>query len=368
MQKLKNNSMEYFDNLNTTQLSIFDLIPHNTPTILKYPNPRKAEKLRDLADAMTTKIEEKLNPPISKQRTTRRRARIARSIIEDGKNLQQIQSWLYAMADACEEGILPNILNHISTKTQLQQLQIFYCGKWRDNEIQSFFDNKNGYNSDSIKRLKKAKLTNVKRIKQALCALQKLHQPEAINPIEQQIKDLEYDLIGQKIPSYFPTPQDICDRLVQLALLSDGMKILEPSAGKGDLANAIKEAVKIKLDVCEINSDLRQILELKGFNVISSNCFNLTEAVYDRIICNPPFGNALELEHIYHYYSLLKNNGRIVTIVPESVEFSTRKVYKLFRQWLEDKCYLNQSLPDGAFLSSDRPTGVKTRILVIEKD
>jgi hypothetical protein len=66
----------------------------------------------------------------------------------------------------------------------------------------------------------------------------------------------------------------------------------------------------------------------------------------------------------------------MVVIVPESVEFSTKKVYKEFRQWLTDKCYLNQSLPDGAFLHSvpqsgslrDRPTGVKTRILVIEKD
>jgi hypothetical protein len=58
----------------------------------------------------------------------------------------------------------------------------------------------------------------------------------------------------------------------------------------------------------------------------------------------------------------------MVAIVPESVEFSTKKVYKQFRQWLEDKCYLNEALPDGAFLDSDRPTGVKTRILVIEKD
>jgi hypothetical protein len=181
------------------QLSIFDLTPDTTPTILKFPNPYKAQRLRNLADSMMTQIEAKLNPPIANQRTTARRARIIRSIIEDGKNLQQIQSWLYAMADASSEGTLPDILAHITTKSQLQQLQIFHSGQWRDSEIQSFFDDRNGYNTDSIKRLAKAKLTNVKRVKQAINALQVLHQPKPVNPVESQIKQLEYELLVRKL-------------------------------------------------------------------------------------------------------------------------------------------------------------------------
>jgi len=35
------------------QLSIFDLQPDSIPTIIKYPNPRKAQRLRDLAESMT---------------------------------------------------------------------------------------------------------------------------------------------------------------------------------------------------------------------------------------------------------------------------------------------------------------------------
>jgi methylase of polypeptide subunit release factors len=272
------------------------------------------------------------------------------------------------MADACEEGTLPDILAHITTKSQLHQLRIFHCGQWRDSEIQSFFDDRNGYNTDSIKRLAKAKLTNVKRVKQAITALQSLSQPEPVNLIQQQIKNLEFDLIGTKIPYYFPTPKNICDRLIELALLETGMKVLEPCAGKGDLAQVIREAVNVNLDVCELNYDLREILKLKGFNLIANDCFQLTYPQWHRIIANPPFGKTLELDHIYHYYNILLKGGRMVAIVPESVECSTKKVYQLFRQWLTDKCYLNEPLPDGAFLHSDRPTGVKTRILVIEKD
>jgi hypothetical protein len=350
------------------QLLLFDLIPNINPTVLKVPNPHKAQRLRDLADSMRAKIKDKLNPPIANQRTTARRARITRSIIQEGEKQQQIQSWLYAMADACEEGTLPDILAYITTKSQLQQLQIFHSGQWRDSDIKSFFDDRNGYNPDKIKRLKKAKLTNLQTVLKAIDALLSLPQPQPINPIESQIKQLEYDLIGRKIPYYFPTPKLICQQMVQLALLEEGMSVLEPTAGKGNLSEAIQEAVKVNLDVCEINCDLRELLKLKGFNVIANDCFQLTYPQWHRIIANPPFGKGLEVEHIYHYYNLLLNGGRLVVIVPESVEFSSQKVYKLFRHWLSDKCCLNQSLPDGAFLNSDRPTGVKTRILVIEKE
>jgi hypothetical protein len=336
---------------------------NNTITINK-----KAQKLKNLADSMSDKIKEKLNPPISNQRITSRRARIADSMKNEGERLQQIQSWLYAMGDACEKEALPDILNNIANKTQLQELQRFYSNSWKDDDIQCFLDDKSGYNTDSIKRLQKANINNVEQLKQAVEALQKLYQPEPVNPVELQIKDIERSLIGTNIPYYFPTPKQICQELINHAYLEQGMKILEPSAGKGDIAQAIKEAFDADLDVCEINYNLGKILTLKGFNLIAQDCFDLTEPVYDRIIANPPFGSGQELDHVYHYYNLLVEGGLMVVILPESIEFNSRNVYKTFREWLQDKCRLNEPLPDGAFLKSDHPTGVKTRILVIEKN
>lgn len=47
---------------------------------------------------------------IAQQRPTRRRARIAASLASLCERLQKIQSWLYAMAQAAEQGDLPDIL------------------------------------------------------------------------------------------------------------------------------------------------------------------------------------------------------------------------------------------------------------------
>jgi hypothetical protein len=349
------------------QLSLFDLPPFKSQNLLTFPNPKKAQRLRDLAEAMTQEIEQKLNPGIASQRPTARRARIARSIIKTGEQLVEIQAWLLGMADALETGNLPDILAKITTKAQLQQLQIFSDESWRDSELDAFFTDNNPYNTDAVKRLRKANLTNSYLVKQAILALKELYQPTPLDSKQREIRELEFNLIGVTIPGYFPTPKPVCDRLIQLALLEEGMKVLEPSAGVGKICEAIQEAAHVELDVCEINYDLREILSLKGFNVVSWDCFQLTYPQWHRIIANPPFGKALEVEHIYHYYNLLLPKGRMVAIVPESVEFSTKKVYKQFRQWLEDKCCFNQALPDGAFLHSDRPTSAKTRILVIEK-
>jgi hypothetical protein len=350
------------------QLSIFEHItPHHNPSPLRFPNPRKAEKLRDLADSMNSQIEEKLHPAIANQRSTARRARIARSIREDGEKLQQIQSWLYAMAEAADIGVLPDILSNITTKSQLEPLYSFTHERWSDPEIAKCFHN-NPWNWGD--KLRRAKLHNLNLVKRALASLQSLHQPAPIDRIQQQIQDLEQDIIGVEFPGYFPTPTDICKQMVELASLSDGMKVLEPSGGKGSLCESITEAASVQLDVCEVQYTLRKLLQLKGFNVIASDFLELEpKPQYQRILMNPPFGRgAQEVHHIHHAYKCLAPFGRIVAIMPESITFRKDLIYREFREWLKDKCYLNEALPDGTFLASDRPTALRTRLLVIEKD
>ncbi|AUS35937.1 hypothetical protein amyaer_p04885 (plasmid) [Microcystis aeruginosa NIES-2481] len=82
---------------------------------------------------------------------------------------------------------------------------------------------------------------------------------------------------------------------------------------------------------------------------------------------NPPFGKGLEISHITHAYNCLTERGRLVTIAPESVSFRKDRNYQQFRNWLADKTVLVEALPDNAFLESDRPTGVRTRLLVLAK-
>lgn len=132
--------------------------------------------------------------------------------------------------------------------------------------------------------------------------------------------------------------------MIKLAMLRDGIKIWEPSAGKGDIATAILEAANVNLEVSEVRYNLRELLELKGFNVIGSDCFDVTRS-YHRILMNPPFVKGSELTHIRYAYEQSANGGRLVAIAPESVAFRQDKKYREFREWLEDKCVINDPLP-----------------------
>jgi hypothetical protein len=348
------------------QLSLFDTKPHSDHTPRKHPNPQKADSLRLLADGMQRAIDNKLNPAIAQQRPTRRRARIAASLVSEGERLQHIQSWLYAMAQAAARGDLPNILAFVTTKTQLEMLLTLSHDSWTDEQLERIFRNPNGAYTDWLNRLKKAKITSLSQVKKAIAALASLNAPTSHDPITIKIQAYERDIIGVDFPGYFPTPRLICERMVKLAIIHDGMRVLEPSAGKGSICEAIKKEAIVHLDVCEIQPTLARILKLKGFNVIAANCFDVRDR-YDRILLNPPFGRGEEVKHIRHAYDCLLPGGRIVAIAPESITFRREGIYREFREWLKDKCSLNKALPDRSFLLSDRPTQVRTRILVIEK-
>ena len=78
---------------------------------LKLPIGPLAEpaKIRKLADDMTAKISERLDPAIGQQNYTARRARIASGIREEGLRLAKLQAAMYAYADALEAGTIPGV-------------------------------------------------------------------------------------------------------------------------------------------------------------------------------------------------------------------------------------------------------------------
>ena len=74
-----------------------------------------------------------------------------------------------------------------------------------------------------------------------------------------------------------------------------------------------------------------------------------------------------EIDHVLYAYSCLLPGGRLVAIVSDAVSYRKEEKYSQFRGWLADVDANNYEMPDGAFLASDRPTSVKTRLLVIDK-
>jgi hypothetical protein len=145
------------------------------------------------------------------------------------------------------------------------------------------------------------------------------------------------------------------------------MRVLEPSAGKGNIADVIQERFpEAVLEVAEWNYNLREILKLKGYTVIGSDCFELKEPVYDVIVANPPVEDLADIEHVRHYFSLLKPGGVLVSVISESPFFRKEKRAEEFREWLNENGY-DVDVEPGAFKDAERSTGVKVRYVVLEK-
>ena len=252
-------------------------------------------------------------------------------------------------------------------------------------------------------------------------------QPEAAD----KVKQLERAMVGRSNDGldFFPTPAETADEMVAAAGIEAGMRVLEPSAGWGHIAERIR-AAGAEPDVVEVGNDRRELLEAKGFNVVGNNFLDMSEAVrgftygdlmespdgkrgilrglgglgsdrvrlveendpqkvlgyydfaeltgvkmigpnsgYDRILMNPPFSDGRDIQHVRHAFGLLKPGGRLVAIMGESAFTNQNKRATEFRSWLESVGGTDEKLAGGTFQDPLLPvtTGANARMVVIEK-
>lgn len=356
------------------QLELWDLlaqVENGSQNIkpLLFPNPRKAEKLRSLANGMTDAIAAKKNPPIAQLNPTRRRAGIADSLYQEALRLERIQSWLYAMAACAEQGNLPPILEGISAKTQLEVLASMSKDSWTDKDIEDVFAS-DGWYKEWVKKLKSAGIRTPQQCQKAIAALKELatERPKSTSEVEAlEICQLKREAVWQKIPDFFPTPHHLLERMIQLAELKPQMRVLEPSAGSGSICLELR-AAGIEPDCFEVSPTLREILTRQGFNLIGDDFMQVTpKPIYHRVIMNPPFSLGNDIYHVQQAFKWLVPGGRLVSIVSCSYTFGTKQKYQHFRSWLRCLGATEFDNPAGSFLQSDRRTNVNTRMLVIDK-
>ena len=93
---------------------------------------------------------------------------------------------------------------------------------------------------------------------------------------------------------YYPTPSSLLKEITAGLDWKSIKYVLEPSAGKGNIAEYVKGAKgkwsQVDIDCIEIEPELRAILKDKGFRVVHDDFLTLhTYKHYDLIIMNPPF-------------------------------------------------------------------------------
>ncbi len=164
-------------------------------------------------------------------------------------------------------------------------------------------------------------------------------------------------------PQLFPTPPDVAARMVQLAEIEGGQRVLEPSAGTGNILDAIKRRAAASQGVeivgVEINPTLGGRLNADDCAVVIGDFLSCEASTlwgeFDRVVMNPPFENAADVKHIEHALAMLKPGGRIVAICANGPRQQER---------LRPRASSWEDLPAGTFAG----TGVRAALLVIDKE
>jgi predicted RNA methylase len=164
--------------------------------------------------------------------------------------------------------------------------------------------------------------------------------------------------------NYFPTPAPVVNRLMEIVGIKPGMKVLEPSAGQGAIAVAIS---KITPPDCYelMESNFTKLCATKGIGGIWNQDFLLTEpeAIYDRVVMNPPFIKQSDIKHVLHALKFLKTGGLLVSVMSAGVLFRTNRLTTDFRNMVQSRGGSIEEMQEGAF--KDSGTMVRTVIAVI---
>lgn len=292
-------------------------------------------RLREMADAMQSAIDHAFDP--RRLANTPKRARQAGEARIEGRRLQRTQIALRRLADLHEAGDCPTIFRGISKAGAYDLLG-------------ADIERNGGYydHGTDLNRQRSDASTEAKALWALVTAEGSADM--AAERLRAKLEALKF----AKIPGYFPTPAALCARMVELAELPAGdFAMLEPSAGHGAIADAVKAAAggRACIRTVEINHTLREILTAKGHFVAPSCDFTAIPPApgYDRILMNPPFENGQDAKHTMHAWNFLKPKGILVSILAGN---ALQRRDTTFAKWFDDVNAERYPIPAGAFKES----------------
>lgn len=176
---------------------------------------------------------------------------------------------------------------------------------------------------------------------------------------------------------FYPTPSKLAGRMLGLVDWRSVFAVLEPSAGKGDLADAVKSFVEKAryrdvsidkrhcfIDCIEIDPDLALILKGKGYRVIADDFLTFqTHKQYDLVLMNPPFSDGDR--HLLKALDLMESGGQIVCLLnAETIRNPYTNRRKLLAQKLAQYGAKIEFI-ENAFSHAQRKTDVEIAMIYV---
>lgn len=126
---------------------------------------------------------------------------------------------------------------------------------------------------------------------------------------------------------FYPTPLSVIEYMLMGEDIC-GKRILEPSAGSGNIVNYLKDNGAKEVLACEKVPQLRRMLSgtctliADDFLSVGSSMVNGV----DLVVMNPPFSDVIN--HIRHAYDIAPNGCRIISLCPNTA----------FKGWSKEQC------------------------------
>ncbi len=141
----------------------------------------------------------------------------------------------------------------------------------------------------------------------------------------------------QKSHQFYPTPEGLARKAVELAELDDLHLCLEPSAGTGGLLQFMPAgtvAVEASTLHCEVLRNRFKAVEVHEADFLKwAPKPKLVCRRFDRIVMNPPFDRGQWRAHLEHAAGLLDAGGRLVAILPEGARNAADLLPGMTLEW-----------------------------------
>lgn len=179
-----------------------------------------------------------------------------------------------------------------------------------------------------------------------------------------------------EIKEFYPTPENLIDKMIFELDFTMIHSILEPSAGKGNIVEALKKKQEIHsygykkyqfdIDCIEADQNLQHILKGKNFRVVYNDFLTYdTMKEYDLVIMNPPFSNGCK--HLLKALEMQQRNGGAVVCLlnAETLKNPCTNERKDLQRKLTEYGAKIEFIQD-AFVEAERKTAVEIALVKVQ--
>lgn len=172
---------------------------------------------------------------------------------------------------------------------------------------------------------------------------------------------------------FYPTPEAIINKMLFNIDFRMIGSILEPSAGSGNIVEALKRKEKfyrekspLDIDCIEADANLQHILKGKDFRVVYNDFLTYdTMKEYDLIVMNPPFSNGCK--HLLKALEMQQRNGGAIVCLlnAETIKNPCTNDRQFLQRKLTEYNAKVEFIQD-AFMDAERKTAVEIALIKVK--